>query len=113
MRFQLPQFIETETKIVGPFTLQQFLWLAGGASFTFLIYTLTKGVLFFVLAIPILGIFLALAFLKIDGVPLIVYASYSISYFSNPKKYIFKKENKDTNIQIYTNDANKYEQEKH
>ena len=34
MRFQLPQFIETEVKIVGPFTLQQFLWVAGGAAFT-------------------------------------------------------------------------------
>ena len=92
MRFQLPQFIETETKIVGPFTLQQFLWVAGGAAFTFLLYTLVKGVLFFVLALPILGIFLAFAFIKIDGVPLIVYASYSLSYFTNPKKYIFKKE---------------------
>ena len=92
MRFQVPQFIETEIKIVGPFTLQQFLWVAGGAAFTFLLYTLVKGVLFFVLALPILGIFLAFAFIKIDGVPLIVYASYSLSYFTNPKKYIFKKE---------------------
>lgn len=92
MRFQLPQFIETEVKIVGPFTLQQFLWIAGGASFVFLLYMLVKGVLFFILALPVAGIFLALAFLKIDGIPLIVYASYSISYFTNPKKYIFKKE---------------------
>lgn len=92
MRFQLPQFIETETKIVGPFTLQQFLWVAGGAAFVFLLYTLVKSVLFFILAIPIAGIFLALAFLKIDGVPLIVYASYGLSYFTNPKKYIFKKD---------------------
>lgn len=96
MRFQLPQFIETETKIVGPFTLQQFLWVAGGASFVFLLYTLIKSVLFFVLAIPIAGIFLALAFLKIDGVSLIVYLTYSISYFTNPKKYIFKKEDKNS-----------------
>ena len=97
MRFQLPQFIETETKIVGPFTLQQFLWIAGGAAFVFLLYTLVKGVLFLVFAIPVAIIFLALAFLKIDGVPLIVYSSYGISYFTNPKKYIFKK---DTNDQL-------------
>lgn len=95
MRFQLPQFIETETKIVGPFTLQQFLWIAGGASFLFLIFTLVKGVLFFIFAIPIAIIFLALAFLKIDGVPLIVYASYGLSYFTNPKKYVFKKDEND------------------
>lgn len=92
MRFQLPQFIETETKIVGPFTLQQFLWLAGGAAFIFLLYMGVSGTLFFVLAIPIAIIFTALAFMRIDGVPLIVYASYSISYLINPKKYLFKKE---------------------
>src|SRR3989344_4735236 len=93
MRFQLPQFIETETKIVGPFTLQQFLWIAGGASFVFLLFTLVRGVLFLVLAIPIAVIFLALAFFKIDGVPLIIFARYGLSYLTNPKKYIFKKEN--------------------
>lgn len=100
MRFQLPQFIETEVKIVGPFTLQQFLWIAGGTAFVFLLYMLVKGILFFVFAIPVAIIFLALAFLKIDGVPLIVYASYSISYFTNPKKYIFKKD--DEGIKDYT-----------
>ncbi len=31
MRFQVPQFIETETKIVGPFTLKQFLYIALGS----------------------------------------------------------------------------------
>lgn len=101
MRFQLPQFIETETKIVGPFTLQQFLWIAGGAAFVFLFYTLVKGVLFFIIAIPVAGIFLALAFWKIDGVPLMVYASYSISYLTNPKKYIFKKDTDDQQLTTY------------
>lgn len=100
MRFQLPQFIETETKIVGPFTLQQFLWVAGGAAFVFLFYTLVKGVLFFIFAIPVAGIFLAFAFLKIDGVPLIIYLTYTISYFTNPKKYIFKKDEDNSNLKL-------------
>ncbi len=103
MRFQLPQFIETETKIVGPFTLQQFLWIAGGATFVFLLYILVKGVLFFVLALPIGGIFLALAFVKIEDVPLIVYASYGLSYIMNPKKYIFKKEEENITEHITRN----------
>ena len=100
MRFQLPQFIETETKIVGPFTLQQFLWIAGGAAFLFLLYMLVKGVLFFIFAVPVGGIFLALAFVKIDGVPLIIYASYSLSYFTNPKKYVFRKGDESINSYV-------------
>lgn len=58
----------------------------------FLLFTLVKGVLFFIFAIPIAVIFLALAFFKIDGVPLIVYASYALSYATNSKKYVFKKD---------------------
>lgn len=92
MRFQIPQFIETEVKIVGPFTLMQFLWVAGGAALLFLLFMFTKGILFIALALPIAAIFLAMAFVKIDGVPLLVYASYGLSYILNPKKYIFKKE---------------------
>ncbi len=91
MRFQLPQFIETEVKIVGPFTLKQFLWIAGGAAVLFLLFILVKGFWFFVLALPIASIFIALAFVKVNEVPLLVYISYGLSYILNPKKYIFKK----------------------
>src|SRR3989344_5268742 len=101
MRFQLPQFIETEVKIVGPFTLMQFLWVAGGAAILFLLFTFTKGFLFIALALPIAAIFIAMAFVKIDGVPLLVYASYGLSYILNPKKYIFKKEeNQNSNLKF-------------
>jgi len=91
MRFQLPQFIETEVKIVGPFTLYQFLWIAGGAAILFLLFILVKGFWFFALALPIASIFIALAFVKINEVSLLVYISYGLSYIFNPKKYIFKK----------------------
>lgn len=100
MKFQLPQFIETEVKIVGPFTLYQFLWIAGGAAILFLLFTFIKGFWFFVLAIPVAVIFLALAFWKIDGVPLLVYASYGLSYIINPKKYIFKKDSEINNLNM-------------
>ena|SRR3989344_5526608 len=92
MRFQIPQFIETEVKIVGPFTLMQFLWVAGGVAVLFLMFMFVKGFLFIALALPIAAIFTAMAFVKVDGVPLLVYASYGLSYILNPKKYIFKKD---------------------
>lgn len=91
MRFQIPQFIETEVKIVGPFTLQQFLWVAGGVAILFLLFMFVKGLLFIALALPIAAIFTAMAFVKVDGVPLLIYVSYGLSYILNPKKYIFKK----------------------
>lgn len=97
MRFQLPQFIETETKLVGPLTLKQFLWTASGTAIVFLLFQTTGGgFIFFVAGIPILTLFLALAFLKIEGTPLINYLAYLLAYLLNPKKYIFKKENDNT-----------------
>jgi len=93
VRFQLPQFIETETKLVGPLTLKQFLWTAGGATIVFLLFQTTGGgFIFFATGIPIVVIFLALAFLKIEGMPLINYIAYLLSYLLNPKRYIFMKE---------------------
>lgn len=67
--------------------------MAGGAAILFLLFmTLQLSFLFFVFALPIAIIFLALAFLKIDEIPLINYIAYLLSYLLNPKRYIFKKE---------------------
>ena len=92
MKFQVPQFIETETKLIGPFTLKQFLWMAGGGAIIFLMFLTMNRVIFFVVAIPIGGLFLALAFIRINDAPLINYILYGIMYFLNPRRYVFKKE---------------------
>ena len=94
MRYQLPQFIETEVKVVGPFTLKQFLWIAGGVAFTFLLLITFKNFFAILLSLPVLGVSLALAFIKIDNVPLVNYVAYALSYTLNPKRYLFKNEQK-------------------
>ena len=38
MRYQVPQFIEVEDRIFGPFTFRQFIYLAGGAGLCFIAY---------------------------------------------------------------------------
>ncbi|MEK7139031.1 MAG: PrgI family protein [Patescibacteria group bacterium] len=96
MRFQLPQFIETETKLVGPLTLKQFLWVAGGVAIIFLLFMIFGlSFVFFVAGLPIAAIFAALAFLKMEEMPLINYIAYLLSYLLNPKRYIFRKEDSD------------------
>src|SRR3989344_9091806 len=97
MKFQLPQFIETETKLVGPFTLKQFLWIAGGCSLSFLVFITIGGTFAIFLIVPIALISLAFAFLKINDVPLVNYLAYFLSYSFNPKKYTYQKK-QDENI---------------
>ena len=113
MKFQVPQFIDTETKLIGPFTLKQFLWLASGGAVIFLLFLTMNRFLFLIAAIPTGGFFAALAFVKINETPLMNYILYGIMYYMNPKQYIFKKESsseiQDINIskEIVISDENK------
>jgi hypothetical protein len=95
MKYQLPQFIETETKIVGPLTLKQFIWVTAGGALSFLTFMTIGGILSFILCVPIIGLSLSFAFLKINEVPLLNYFAYFMSYTLNPKKYIYTKEPED------------------
>lgn len=93
MRFQIPQFVETEVKIIGPFTLKQFIWLAGGGAILFLLFSLFQLTFtFFALGIPAAMLFIAFAFFKINEISLLDYVSYWLAYVFNSKKYVFKKE---------------------
>jgi hypothetical protein len=92
MRFQVPQFIEVEDKIFGPLTLKQFIYLLGGGGLAFIIYTFV-GNLFFtaILALPVIGGALALAFYKINNKPLINVVEAAFNYYFGNKLYIWKK----------------------
>ena len=75
MRYQVPQFIEIEDKIIGPLTLKQFVYLAGGAGLSYLVYAVTNPYLpiFIVVALmlPVAAFGVALAFYKINNRPFI------------------------------------------
>ena len=90
MRFQVPQFIETESKVVGPFTLKQFLFIASGAILVFLLrYVLTSFSLWILLSLVVLGLAAALAFAQVGGIPLPNYLVMALSFTVGPKKYLF------------------------
>ncbi len=93
MQFQVPQFIETEDKIIGPFTIKQFLYVAaaGGLSFA-LFFQFTSIVLWLMSSMILGGISLALAFIKINGRPLPTVAIAALSYYWKPRLYIWKHE---------------------
>ncbi len=91
MKFQVPQFIETETKIVGPFTLKQFLFLATGGVIIFILQYFLSFTFLIIVGLPIAILFVALAFYQVDGIPLPKYLLMALSYSTGPKRYQFKK----------------------
>lgn len=91
MRFQVPQFLEIEDKIFGPFTFKQFAYLAGGAGICYVIYKLLG---FWLGAIPIIliGSFsAALTFYKPNGKPFINMVEAWIKYSIQDKLYIWQR----------------------
>jgi len=89
MKYQVPQFIETEAKVVGPLTLKQFLYVAAGSILILIIgYTVPPGTAIYV-AIFVAIIALALAFVKIDDMPLPRMIGLAIYYALNSKRYYF------------------------
>lgn len=92
MVFNVPQFIEHEPKIVGPFTFKQFLYVgvAGGALF-FLYFMIPSLVLFIFVAIILFAGALALAFFKIGGVPLPAIIKNILAFSTKPRIYLWMK----------------------
>ena len=91
MRFQVPQFIEVESKIFGPLTLKQFIYLAGGAGIIFLLYVILPFFLTVLLAIPVAAFSLALAFYKVNNQPFVRVIENALKFFSASRIYIWKK----------------------
>jgi hypothetical protein len=91
MRFQIPQFIDVEDKIFGPFTLKQFIYLAGGASVALVTTTFFGMFLGLVIASPIVLSAVALAFYKINNRPFIYTLESAFKYMTKDKLYIWQK----------------------
>lgn len=95
MQFQVPQFIEVEDKIFGPFTFKQFIYLAGSAGLSFLIYVLVGNFFLAIpLMLPVMGLGIALTFYKINNKPFVFVLESAFKYFISGKLYIWRKEEK-------------------
>ena len=94
MRYQVPQFIEVEDKIIGPFTVKQFIYIAGGMGMSFIIYTYLPTFASVLLIGIVVPLSLALAFYKINNKPFIDFLESAFLFYTKEKLYIWKKEEK-------------------
>lgn|SRR3989344_3537591 len=91
-QFQVPQFIETESKIVGPLTLKQFLYIAAAGLTCFLLFFVLKFFIWVILTMIIGGLGAAFAFFKYNGRPLPVILKSAFLYYWNPRLYLWQRE---------------------
>jgi len=95
MQFKVPQFLDIEDKIFGPFTFSQFVYLAGGAGLGFVIFKLMGLLLGAIPILAIAGLALALTFYRPNNKPLVNMIESGMKYAMQDKLYIWKRrENK-------------------
>ena len=92
MQFQVPQFIETEDKIVGPFSLRQFMYIGAAGMGSAVLYFTVASWLWLLSTIILLGLAIGAAFIKIGGRPLGNVFLSALGFYWKPQTYIWKSE---------------------
>ncbi len=92
MQFQLPQFIETEDKIVGPLSIRQFAYVVAAAGFAAMLYFIINTVVWLFVAIPVVSIGIAFAFIKVNGRPFIGLVMAAAHFYWQPQTYVWQPE---------------------
>lgn len=94
MQVRVPQFIEHDPKLLGPFTLSQTIYVGGALFGTFILYLFIGEKYFFPFLIAS-GLMFAtaifFAFYKVEGLPVSSVIKNSIDYNSKTKLYLWKR----------------------
>lgn len=101
MQFQVPQFLDVEDKIIGPFTLKQFLYITGGIGMGYLALRLIPWfIIGFIPAIAFVSLGGALAFYKINGKPFVFMIESGFNYIRSNRLYIWKRREKTDQVTL-------------
>ncbi len=90
MEYQVPQFIEVEDKIIGPFTLRQFIYIAGTAGLCVIFFSYLPFFFALLFSAPIAAFGAALAFYKVNGKPFIEILEAGFNYYTKRKLLLWK-----------------------
>lgn len=92
MIYSVPQYIDVEDKVAGPLTVKQLGWMIILFVLLATMFTMIENrVVFVILAIPIVLFFVALAFYRPYGQPLIGFVIAGFRYFFNQKIYVWRR----------------------
>jgi len=90
--FLVPQFIDIETKIIGPITTRQFLILMVAAMLDFIFYKIFYFNTFLAVGVPITSVFALFAFMKINGQPFHLFFLNIIETMKKPHIRVWQRE---------------------
>ncbi|MFA5080223.1 MAG: hypothetical protein WC472_01190 [Candidatus Paceibacterota bacterium] len=94
MQVRVPQFIEHDPKLLGPFTLSQTLYVGAALFGTFILYLLIgqkNFFLFLFLSGLLFAVAIFLAFYKVEGLSIPYVIKNSLDFNMKTKLYIWKR----------------------
>lgn len=91
MRFEVPQFIEIEDKIFGPFTWKQFVYLCGGVGVMVVTFLAAPLFLFALIGIPAGGIAFLLAFYPVNNRPFSIFLESIVTFYKSERVYHWRR----------------------
>jgi len=91
MQFKVPQFLDIEDKIFGPFTFKEFVYLAGGAGLCFVLFKALGLLMGIIPILAVAGFSLALTFYHPNGKPFINLIESALKFSLQNKLYIWKR----------------------
>lgn len=97
-KFIVPQFIDSEDKILGPITVRQFLICIAATFIVFIEYSIFTLAPFILTALPTVGIAAVFAFLKINGQPFHLFFVNFLQTYSRPMLRVWDKRLNDYEI---------------
>lgn len=100
MQFQVPQFIEIEDKVFGPFTFKQFVYLLGAVAALYIPFKFWGVFVALLVGGPVAAFAIALAFAKVNGRSFIFTAESYVKYFFSSKLYLWKHQDKAVQTQM-------------
>jgi hypothetical protein len=92
MQFSVPQFIDVEDKIVGPFTGKQTIYLVAGGGLLLMVFTLFNTIFFIIIAIIVVPLTLAFVFYRPKGISLAQYLSNVVDFFTTEHLYVWRRD---------------------
>jgi len=90
-QYPIPQFIESESRIAFFLSFRQFFYLVGAGVICFFIYWVVPRAVFYLASIVVFIGAIALAFVTINGVPLLNLILGAIGFSMGGKNYVWKK----------------------
>jgi len=95
MKYQIPQFIEVENKILGPLTFRHILIFLGIGGVLWVLWLFLKPLYWIAIALPTVLLTIFLSFAKINGRSSTSFFNSIFQYVLGAEEYVWKRQEKE------------------